>query len=45
MHADVLGGIHLPTEVFGLDHMRREEEIQSIAKSGDVAERVLLRIV
>ena len=43
--ADLLGGIHFPTEGFGLDHMRREEEVQGIAKSRDVSETILFRIV
>jgi hypothetical protein len=32
-NADSLGWVHLLAEVFGLDHVRSEEEIQGMAES------------
>jgi hypothetical protein len=43
--ADLLGRVHLLAEVFGLDHMGGDEEIQGVAKPMDVAKSILFRTV
>jgi len=45
MDVDSLRGIHVITEVLGLDHVRREEKIQGIANSRNVFESILFRTV